>query len=495
MRCGSGRNAGPPEITIADSGKRAYDQFMPEKSLHEIPADLRRLYVRAQEAAQRENPDYAITLFCQILEKEPAFQECRQALRVEQTKKAAGASTGFFRKMMAGAGASPQIAKAKMALSRDPAEAMAIAEQVLNTDPNNSFAHRIIVDAARALELPNTAVMSLEAMVRHSPKDKALALEFAELAAQIGGEVAGAAERALDELVRNGGFDPDLAQAQKNLSARMTMDKGGYTALESGEGSYRDILRNKEEAATLEQEHRVQKSEDTAARLIGEYEGRLAGEPDNVKMIRSLAELYAEKKQFDKSLEMYLRLKNTPQGGGDSGLDRSIADTKVKQMDYELSQLNPFAPDHVDQIAKLKAAKAEFRLGECKQRADKYPTDLIIRFELGQLYFEAGKIGEAIGEFQKAQQNPNKRIPAMSFLAQCFAKRGMNDSAVRTLQNAIKEKPVFDDEKKDLIYNLGVVLDAMGRKSEALEQFLQIYETDINYRDVGAKVDGHYGAQ
>ncbi len=50
------------------------------------------------------------------------------------------------------------------------------------------------------------------------------------------------------------------------------------------------------------------------------------------------------------------------------------------------------------------------------------------------------KLTEAIGEFQKAQQNPNRRIAAMSYLAQCFAKRNMNDSAVRMFQNAIKEK-------------------------------------------------------
>jgi len=37
---------------------------------------------------------------------------------------------------------------------------MAIAEQILNGDPENSSAHRIIVDAAQALELPRTAVLS-----------------------------------------------------------------------------------------------------------------------------------------------------------------------------------------------------------------------------------------------------------------------------------------------------------------------------------------------
>ena len=102
---------------------------------------------------------------------------------------------------------------------------------------------------------------------------------------------------------------------------------------------------------------------------------------------------------------------------------------------------------------------------------------------------------EAIKEFQRAQNNPHRRISAMSHLGQCFAKRGMNDLAARRFQEAIKEKLVFDDEKKDLIYNLGSVLEKMGKAEEAIEQFKLIYEVDISYRDVGAKVDAYYAGR
>ena len=214
-----------------------------------------------------------------------------------------------------------------------------------------------------------------------------------------------------------------------------------------------------------------------------------------MKMIRSLGDLYIEKKRYDDGLAMYERIKNSVHGSADAALDRIIAEAKIKKMDFGLAQLNPFEADHVDQIARIKAEKADFKLVECKQRVEKYPTDMAIRFEYGQLLFEAGKIGEAIPELQKAQQNPHKRIAAMSYLAQCFAKRGINDSAVRTFQNAIKEKPGFDDEKKDLVYNLGCVYEKMGKKNEALEQFLQIFESDAGYRDVAAKVDAFYGSQ
>jgi predicted Zn-dependent protease len=467
---------------------------MPEKTIHQLSPDMRRLYTKAVEAAQRDNHDYAMTLFCQILEKEPELFEGRKALRTAQAAKAAGASTGFFKKMMSGASASPQIAKAKMALGKNPAEAMAIAEQVLNGDPGNSFAHRIIVDAALALELPQTASLSLEVLVKNSPKDKALVVEYANHVAETGGNAA-AAEKFLADLVRSLPYDPELVQAQKNLSAHRTMDEGGYGALSGGKGSFRDVLRNKEEATSLEQEKRVQKTEDVAVRLIDEYEGRLQKEPDNLKMMRSLAELYAQKNQFARALELYERIKQTDVGSADASLDRAITETTVRQFDAQIAQLNPFDAESTEKIAAINAEKLNFQMEDCRKRVEKYPTDLAIRFEMGQLYFQAGKVGEAIGELQKAQANPNKRFAAMSYLAQCFAQRGMNDSAVRTLQNAIKEKPVFDEEKKDLVYHLGCVLEKMGKKAEAIEQFLQIYEMDINYRDVGAKVDAHYAGQ
>jgi tetratricopeptide (TPR) repeat protein len=463
---------------------------MAEKKLNDLSPDLRRLYSKAVEAAQRENFDYATTLFCSVLKTEPGLFEARKALRAAQTARSAGASTGFFKKMMSSAGSSPQITKAKITLSKNPAEAMAIAEEVLNGDANNPFAHRIIVDAARALELPKTVVLSLETMVQLAPKDKALVIEFADAVAETGGN-ATVAEKFLDELIRTSPYDPDLVQAQKNLSAHKILDEGGYNALADGSGSFRDVLRNKEEAVSLEQEKRSQKTDDVAARLIEEYETRLITEPGNLKLVRSLAELYTQKNNFPRALALYDRIKQS-ELGSDATLDRAIADTIVRQFDFRLAELPPEA---TEQIAAITAEKLSFQMAETQKRVAKYPTDLALKFELGQLLFQTGKIAEAIAEFQKAQANPHKRIAAMSMLAQCFAKRGMNDSAVRTLQNAIKEKPVFDEEKKDLIYNLGCVFEKLGKPAEAMEQFLIIYESDVTYRDVGAKVDAHYAAQ
>jgi tetratricopeptide (TPR) repeat protein len=462
---------------------------MAEKSLNDLPRDLRVLYTRGSDALQRDNFDYAIDLFNQVLAREPGLHECRKALRTAQLRKAGGGG-GFFKRVLSSASSSPMIAKGEIALRKDPADALQVAEQILNGDPNNSAAHRLVVKAAMALEMPRTAVMSLEILFKNSPNDKEIAMQLANGLAEIGEVKRG--EKILADLYRNFPTDNELAQALKNMSAKQTMDEGGYDALADGSGSYRDILKDKEEAVSLEQQARVQKSEDVAERLIREYETRLKTEPSNLKLIRSLAELYAQKKQFDRALSYYDQLKNSDLGN-DATLEKAVSDTIARRIDYQISQLDPSAPDAAEAQARLEAEKQASQIASCQKRLERFPNDLQIRFEMGQLYFQAGKINEAIGELQKAQNNPHRRVAAMNYLAQCFAKRKMYDMAARTLQNAIKEKLVLDDEKKELIYNLGTVFESMDKKNDAIEQFKIIYEVDIGYKDVAAKIDKFYG--
>jgi tetratricopeptide (TPR) repeat protein len=464
---------------------------MAEKTLMQLPRELRALVTKGKEAATRDNFDYAIALFTQVLHKEPSCFEVRKALRNVQLNKAGGRTT-FFRKVFAGATTSPQLAKAQMAMrNNNPVEAMDYAEQMLAADPYNSQAHKVIADASEILELTQTGLMSLELLARNSPKDKAVVIRFANGLADTQQNTR--AEQLLTELAQHHPGDAEVSSALKNLSARRTMNEGGYDDLADGKGSYRDILKNEDEAKELEQEHRVVKTENTSERLIEEYEQRLQTEPDNAKVLRSLADLYTERNRFDEGMALYQRLL-TNESANDPSLMRAISTAKVRRLDHQISHLDASAPDHAEQAARIEAEKIALQLEEAKKQVQKFPTDLGLRFELGTLYLKTGHISEAIQELQKAQGNPHKRIAAMSGLAQCFAGRKMFDLAARTLQSALKEKPMMDEEKKDLIYHLGDVLDKMGKKEEAIEQLKLIYEIDIGYRDVAAKVDAYYAA-
>jgi tetratricopeptide (TPR) repeat protein len=445
------------------------------------------LYTKAHDAFQRENFDYAIELLTQILEKEPYVVDCRRELRMAQQKKGGGG--GFFKRAFSSASSQPLVAKGQLALRKDPLEAISIAEQILNGDANSTGGHRLLAEAALAAEMPQTAVMSLEILYKNAPKDKEAGMKLAAALALAGDSKR--AERVLEDLRGQYPNDNEIFMALKNLSARKTLNEGGYEALASGKGSYRDILKDKEQSVRLEQENRQVKAQDSTDELMKDWETRLQAEPNNMRMLRNLAETYAQRNDFDRALSYYDRMM-VVDGGNDSALARQIADLKVRRFTYALSKLDAGAPDYAEKSEQIKAERQAFQLEECKARVEKYPTDLAIRFELGVLYYEAGKISEAIPEFQKAQNNPHKKIQAMTYLAKCFEKRGMNDMAAKRLQDALKEKPVFDEEKKDLVHTLGGILDKMGKKEEAMEQFKSIYEIDSGYRDVAKRVEDYY---
>jgi len=241
----------------------------------------------------------------------------------------------------------------------------------------------------------------------------------------------------------------------------------------------------------LEQEGRQIKTDDVAQRHIAKLEAELAQEPNNMKKLRSVAELYAQQKDFDRALATYNRIIEK-EGAADSSLQKAIAETTIRKLDHAIAQLDPQAPEYAEKSAQLKTERDNYILSEVKQRADRYPGDLGIRFELAELLFKLGKFNEAMPEFQKATANPHKRLQSMALLGQCFAALGMDDMAATQLQGVLREKPVFDDEKKDMTYALAGVFVKMGKLDEADELYKQIFQVDMNFKDVMAKVQASY---
>lgn len=460
---------------------------MAEKELQEIARPLRDQYDRGLAAYHKDNFDYAITLLAEALRKEPAFFDARQALRAAQFKRAGARRGGFFKRMLGHGQAAPLLARAQLALRTNPADALPLAEQILEDDPANAAAHKLLADAAGQLGLHRTAVLSLEIVFKNAPGDREAALRLAR--ALIAAGQGPRADRILADLLAANPADLEVAQVYKDLGARRSLNEQGYAKLEGGGGSYRDVLRNEAEAVSLEQEQRVVKSGDVADKLIAEHEARLAAEPGNLKTLRTLGELYTQKRQFDRALAAFQRIADA-EGKVDPGLERAVIDTRLKQFDDEAAAA-PGAPAR----ARIEAERDAFRLAELQKLVERYPTDLHLRYDLGAACLAAGKVTEAIRELQRAQNNPNRRVPAMGLLGEAFARRGMLDLAVRTLENALKEKAVFDEEKKALLYRLGRVYEQQGRADQAVEQFKLIYEADIGYRDVADKVDAYYAAK
>ncbi len=464
---------------------------MPEKSVGQVSRAVREQYEKGLAAFQRNNFDYAIQILSAVLDQEPGLLDARQTLRATQFKKPRE-KAGFFKKLVGTASSSPALAKAQLQLRSNPKEVLSTVEGVLNSDPGNPSAHKLLAEAAQQLDLPKTATLSLEIVVKADPDDLKAARALADL--YFKQDQLQKAQEQYARLAEAAPHDPELQQTIKNLHARRMLLEKGYGAIESGQASYRDILRDEQASVALEQANRQVKDTHVADRLIADYEAKLLVEPENRNLMRQTADLLVQKKEFDRALAYYDRILAV-EGTTDPTLEKAVTELKRRRLDHLVSLLDPAAPDHAEKKAALERERDELVLAECRSRVNRFPSDLLLRFELGELLFKSGRLGEAIQEFQRSQNNPQKRLPSMNLLGQCFAARKMNDLAVRTFQNALKEKPSLDEEKKELLYHLGCALEKMGQTEAAMDQFKQIYEADIGYRDVSAKVDAFYASQ
>ena len=136
--------------------------------------------------------------------------------------------------------------------------------------------------------------------------------------------------------------------------------------------------------------------------------------------------------------------------------------------------------------------KSTFLYEDAVTMVKRYPNDLQFRYELGYQFYLRGQFNEAIEEFQLAQRNPQRRTLALYHLALCFTQKGQPDIAFEQLQKAASELTLMDEVKKDVVYQMGILAEQMGRKEEAIAYFKEIYSVDIKYRDISRRIENSY---
>jgi len=139
----------------------------------------------------------------------------------------------------------------------------------------------------------------------------------------------------------------------------------------------------------------------------------------------------------------------------------------------------------------LERAQAELlkvRAAHLRERVKAYPTDLNLRFKLGDLLFAQGDIDAAIGEFQQTVRDPKFRSESHLRLGRSFKAKGQNDLALRQLEQAMDGQSGMSERVKEILYERGDTLERMGRPADAKLEFGRIYEFDIGFRDVGERL-------
>jgi tetratricopeptide (TPR) repeat protein len=464
---------------------------MAVKTEKELSEAQRSLWLKAVTAIELRNFGYAISLLQEILKQEPEFLTGRQLLRRTAVTRSKSAKKSFFNISTAPIA----VMKAQREIKRDPKRAVEMLEKVLEEEPYNRQANLALKEAALAASWPEIGVFALRTLLEENPRDVKVLYELGRLYRQQGDhdqEV-----EIYNQITAINPLDAEALRLSKDASARGSMKRGGWTQAES----YRDLIRDKEVAISLEQQSRMQLTGESLDQQIAETYALHQAEPANVDLARRLGALNEQKEDFEAAIGWYEYAADLTKGA-DAGFVRRASDLKIKCLEREIAAHEEFLSSHdsanelfakrSELLKAAKAKRAELLIADAQERVARNPTDLQLRFELGENLLTAGRFREAVPELQRARQNPHARLKAMNLLGCCYNELGMLDIAVKQLEDASKEILSMDATKKEIVYNLGLVYERMGEREKSLACMKQIYEVDYGYRDVARRVESSY---
>ena len=75
-----------------------------------------------------------------------------------------------------------------------------------------------------------------------------------------------------------------------------------------------------------------------------------------------------------------------------------------------------------------------------------------------------------------------------TWLAQCFLDKGVPEAAVRWYEKALGMQTIDGETRVALNYELAAAHEAAGDKASALRHFMDVYGSNIDYRDVAERI-------
>ena len=167
---------------------------------------------------------------------------------------------------------------------------------------------------------------------------------------------------------------------------------------------------------------------------------------------------------------------------------------------YQPTKKRTLAPDVAPAAPQASAASVDLAdmFGELKQELEEDSAntqeDPETHYNLGVAFREMGLLDEAIGELQKVCQAVDRGhdfpqlMQTYTWLAQCFLEKGVPEAAVRWYDKAL-EVPTIDGETRvALHYELASAYETAGDKASALKHFMDVYGSNIDYRDVSERI-------
>ncbi len=461
---------------------------MPDVPVSALDSRQQKLVENARVALANGNFNYATEACGHVLKAVPGCVEARRLQRKAQLGQFENKNR-LLAKVMSGLSSTPFIFSS---VTKDPAKALGSAEKILATDPTSASALKLLAEAAMAMDMPETAAFAREAAHVHEPDDHGNLLQLGEAWLAAGNPQE--ALRTADTLLK---LKP-LDSAGQNLMRKAAIAK---TTRESGWDGW-TTARAKPEGEANEGagglKLKTPVPEEEMRRELVEAVALVAREPEHLDHYRAIVDRYRKLAEPAEALAWLRKARKLPAGAVDMALEKQESELSVTLLELQVkaaqSELmaSPGDPDVETRMAAAKRELASFRLFEARGNVERRPNDLAARQALEALYLERGQWDDAIAQFQEAQKNPAVRPAALLGLARAYKAKKLYELAVTQFVLVKTGLGPLDEQKKDIIYQLGECYEKLGQRELAIAEFKLIYADDVIYRDIAARINAYY---
>ena len=446
---------------------------------------LNNLFSKGFAAFERGSHDMAIDLLYTCIEIAPDFFRARKFLRVASLQRFNKEKPGAFKRKLAEVGALPRYLKTLSLMHRGRnEEALLAAERLIAQAP---LAVKYVILAAQcalAAHQAESAIMYLETGLQVDMQNPELMLSLAN--AYRSAEQWSKAREVLNALVNLKPMDAAVLNLLKDTDAHMAM--AGTWDSSGGGGDFRKLVKDQAGAGKQDIENKAVVEGSEAEVLIAEQRKKIEADPKNLNYHRALVRLLQQQKRFDEAVAAIEAARAI--NPADPELDRMLSSMRILAFDARIEAAR--SSGDTAQAEALDHERNQFVFDDLVQRVERYPNDLRLRFELGQQYLQYESYDDAIQQFQLAQRSPKERNDALFGLARCFRMKGQSDMAVMQLETALEQLPVMNDQRKQVLFELGEISEANGNTERAFTIYREIYGADIGYRDIAEKMERIY---
>ncbi|MBX6311542.1 MAG: tetratricopeptide repeat protein [Isosphaeraceae bacterium] len=434
------------------------------------------------DAALKNNLDYAIQMYHEAAKLDPESLIYRQALRGVQRRKFGNEPSKVGR--LVGARVQPirlriKAEKAKGNWSR----ILEMCEEAFQFNPWDVGTSRDFAEAAEHLGLKGLARWALEAVYVQAGDD----VEFLRHIARVY-ELNEEWQRAIDcwERVRKLAPYDEHAKRQINaLSASATIQRSGL-----GEALHKTPAgASGPEPARPDAEELKRQAQTPEERLLKEIEE----DPGRIGAYLDLADYYKQHNRLDEAEKILAR--GVRANRGDDILRTAHADVQISRLHRAIAAWTKRVhdqPDDADAAAKLKLLQeklADYELSEYRRRAEAHPDDPRLHLEYGKRLAQAGRHGEAISQFQQARSSPELRVQALQLAGLSFEADGNPKLAERSYLDALKAADPDDLATiNTLNYRLGRIYETLGNLTKAEEHYNEVAANDYGFQDVAQRL-------